>query len=128
MGDLLETAADLVARAQAGGATDAVAKVNTQRAVSYAWRAGRLETASEATSLGASLSLYVDGRWSSHSTSDLRPASLDTFVADAIALTRLLAPDPERVLPDPALYASPSAADGLDLTDPAVGEISREDR
>lgn len=128
MGDLLESAGDLTARARTAGASDAVAKVTVDRTVSYSWRAGRLDTATESTSRRASLSLYVDGRWSVHETTDLRPGSLDGFVRDAVALTRALAPDPDRVLPDPARYANPAAVTGLDLSDPAIPAITRENR
>jgi PmbA protein len=126
--ELLDLARSLLERARSAGATDAAAGVSTERSVSYVWRAGRLETTSEATSRGASLSVFADGRWSVHHTSDLRPTSLDGFARDAVALTRALAPDPDRVLPDPARYADPAAAPALDVADPDIGGITREER
>jgi PmbA protein len=53
----------------------------------------------------------VDGRYSANSTSDLRPEALDRFVADNITLTRLLANDPHRKLPDPGRYANRHGGD-----------------
>ena len=41
------------------------------------------------------MSLMVDGRFSSHSTSDLRPESLRAFLERAVAATRFLEPYPD---------------------------------
>jgi len=77
---------------------------------------------SASRSLG--LQLYVDGRYSTHHTTDLRPQEVRRFVHEAVGLTRHLEPDPHRVIPDPALYAGRSDID-LGLVDPAVHEIQR---
>ena len=47
------------------------------------------------------LEVFVDGRYSGQSTSDLRKEALNKFITDAVTATRLLAEDPFRSLPDP---------------------------
>ena len=115
--ELLEAARAAVGLALRHGARDAAAAASRARQVELAWRDGRVETASEATTRGLGLDLYVDGRYASVSTSDLRPEALERLVVDGVALTRALAPDPFRVLPDPALYAGRADVD-LELADP----------
>ena len=56
--------------------------------MSVQWRDGRVEQINEATTRGVGLQLYVDGRYSSVSSSDLRPEALEAFIADSIAMTR----------------------------------------
>jgi PmbA protein len=125
--ELVARAAQAIDLARAAGASAAAASASRSRAVELGLRDGVLEKVQESTSRGLSLELYVDGRYSSHSTTDLRPDRLQAFVAEAVALTRALQPDPLRVLPDPALYPK-GAGPELDLVDPAVVHMRREDR
>lgn len=127
MSKLLDTAKDAVARALKAGAGEAVASAYRSREVDLGWRDGRVEKTSEATTRGLSMALYVDGRYSSVSTSDLRPEALDRFLADSIAMARTLARDPFRSLPDPKLYAGRAAVD-LAIYDPRHAEVSPEVR
>ena len=79
------------------------------RHVEVAWRDGKLEKVTEATTRGLGLDLYVDGRYASVGTSDLRPEALERFVADSVALARTLAPDPHRRLPGARALPGPVA-------------------
>ena len=99
-------------------AARAAAAASRARQVELSWRDGKVETASEATTRGLGIDLYVDGRYASVSTSDLRPEALERLVVDGVALTRALAEDPFRKLPDPELYAGRADVD-LELFDPA---------
>lgn len=117
--DLLARATDAVTLSQKHGASGVFAWANRSRNVSTQWRDGALEKVEESTSRGLSLALHVDGRYSTHSTTDLRTDRLNSFVTEAVALTRALQPDPFRALPDPALYEGRSAVD-LELRDDAV--------
>jgi PmbA protein len=114
---LLEAARAAVRLALRSGAQDAAAAASRARHVELSWRDGRVETASESTTRGLGIDLYVDGRYGSVSTSDLRPEAIERLVEDGVALTRTLAPDPFRKLPDPALYAGRADVD-LQLADP----------
>lgn len=125
--ELVDAARAAAALAKKYGASDVAASVTREREVNTTWRDGKVEKVSDATSRSLSLALYVDGRYSSVSTSDLRPAALERFIADAVALARSLAKDPHRKLPDPSTYAARFDGD-LEIFDPAVAAIKAEDR
>jgi PmbA protein len=124
---LAEIAARAVRIARKGGAGDAAATVSRVREVEVEWRDGALEKVQESTTRGLDLELFVDGRWSQVSSSDLRPDALDRFVADAISMTRALTPDPHRALPDPSLYQNRANVD-LRIDDPAQAQVSATER
>ncbi len=109
------------------GASEAAAGGWQARHVEVAWRDGKIEKVSEATTRGLALDLYVEGRYVAVSTSDLRPEALDRFVEDSVALARKLAPDPHRMLPDPALYTGQAAID-LQLEDPSHASLDSATR
>jgi PmbA protein len=122
--DLTRSAADLALKKGAG---EAAAGAWQARHVEVAWRDGKIEKISEATTRGLALDLYVDGRYAAVSTSDLRPEALDRFVEDSAALARKLAPDPFRTLPDPALYQGQARLE-LELEDPSHGALDSATR
>jgi len=119
----LDAAREAVRLALRHGAREAAAAVSRARQVELTWRDGQVENVTEATTRGLGLDLYVDGRFSSVSTSDLRPEALDRFIAEGVALTRTLSPDESRRLPDPALYRGQARVD-LQLFDPSHGALS----
>ncbi len=125
--ELLSLSAAAVEAAKAAGAGDAWAGASRSRTVEFQVRDGTLEKVSEATSQGLGLELWVDGRYSSHRTTDLRPEALERFAREAVELTRHLQPDPFRQIPDPALFEGRPQVD-LDLVDSGVASMSREDR
>jgi PmbA protein len=95
--------------------------------VEVQWRDGRLEKVSEATTRGLSVQLYVDGRYSAVSTSDLRPEALERFISDSIAMTRALAKDEYRRLPEPELYEGRAQVD-LSIEDPRQDALTADER
>jgi PmbA protein len=127
MSALLDTAKQAVALALKKGAKEAAASAYKSRDVSIGWRDGKVEKVSEATTRGVSLQLYVDGRYTAVSTSDLRPDALESFLGDAIAMARTLAKDANRSLPDPKLYEGRSR-DDLQLLDSAYADYTPEAR
>ena len=127
MSDLLEITRRAAELAKKKGATDASVGAYRARHVEVAWRDGKVEKVSEATTRGLGLDLYVDGRYASVSTSDLRPDALDRFLEDAVALARTLAPDPHRRLPDPELYRGQANVD-LELEDPSYSTVTAAQR
>ena len=74
--NLLELAAAAVEAAKGAGAGEAFAGCSRSRQVDVQVRDGLLEKVAEATSQSLSLRLWVDGRFSTHTTTDLRPESL----------------------------------------------------
>jgi PmbA protein len=69
----------------------------------------------------------VEGRYSSHRTTDLRPEAIQRFTKEAVELTRFLEPDPHRQLPDPALFEGRSDVD-LGIYDEGVAALGQADR
>jgi PmbA protein len=124
--ELLAIAARAVADAKAAGAQDAWASANRSRDVTFQLRNGKLEKVEDSTAKGLALRLFVDGRFSAHSTTDLRPEQVAAFVKAGVALTRALQPDPHRKLAPRELYAAQIAE--LDLQDTRVGTIDRDQR
>jgi PmbA protein len=122
MNDLLQLTKSAAQLALRKGAGEVAAGGWQARHVEVAWRDGRIEKVSEATTRGLGLDLYVDGRYAAVSTSDLRAEALDRFVEDAVALARTLAPDPYRRLPEPELYRGQAQVD-LELEDPTHGDL-----
>ena len=124
---LLKQAQDAVQLALDTGADDAVAGVSTGRSLEFQWRDGRLEKVQEDTAHSLGISLYVDGRYSGHSTNDLDPVRLREFLSEAVAITRLLEPDPYRLITPPELYAGRKDVD-LDRVDASLVKLTREER
>jgi PmbA protein len=124
---LLNSAAEAVDLAKRLGANDAWANIARNNGVSFEMRNGVLERVEESTSQGLAVQLWVDGRYSAHSTNDLRPASLESFVKEAVAITRSLQKDPFRVIPDASLFANRLEID-LDLVDDSISSVTREER
>ena len=125
--DVREIARAAMKSALEKGAKEAAATVSRSRNVSLEWRDGKVEKINEATTRGLSLQLYVDGRYSQVSSSDLRPEALSTFIADSVTMTRVLSEDPFRALPEPALYEGRASVD-LQLDDPAYPTVTPEQR
>jgi PmbA protein len=122
-----EIARDAVRLGRSKGAQEVAAVAYRDREVQVDWRDAKLEKISEATTRGVSLQLYVDGRYAQVTTSDLRPDALERFVEDAVAMTRTLAKDPFRSLPEPGLYHGQSDAD-LALEDAGYDRVGASDR
>ncbi len=124
--DMLAIAQSCIGIAKSSGAKEASARAYRQREVSLDYRDGQVEKISESTTRGVSLQLYVDGRYSTVSTSDLRPDALKTFIGDTIAIAKAIAPDPFRALPDAGLYKGQTNAD-LQLEDPKYTDVTADD-
>jgi PmbA protein len=114
--ELMDRAARAIELAQQKGAQGAWAYANRSRGRAIDLRDGEVEKVQENVSRSLSLQLWVDGRYTAHNTTDLTPARLDAFVEQAVALTRALEPDPDRLLPDPKLFEGRTTAN-LELAD-----------
>jgi PmbA protein len=124
LGEVARQAVDL---ARQKGASEAAATASRTREVEVQWRDGRLDKVSEATTRNLSLQLYVEGRYSSVSTSDLRPEGLEQFISNSIAMTRALARDEFRKLPEPELYEGRAQVD-LSIEDPRQLTLTADER
>jgi PmbA protein len=99
------TLANLVIdRALKGGAQQVSVKIYENRSNNIEIRDQIIDSLKESNRKGLSLDLYVDKKYSSHSTNRLKKEELLKFVDEAIIATRYLAEDEFRSLPDPGLY------------------------
>jgi len=125
--DLQERAAQAVEMATRAGADDAWATAAQSRDVEFEYRDGSLEKVKDTTSQNLSLRLFADGRYSTHSTTDLNPDRLRGFVREAVAITGALEPDEYREITPPALFDGRPSSD-LDLVDDTVAKLDRDQR
>ena len=79
----------------------------------------KLETSIES---GLSIDLYVDSKYSSHSTNRLVKEELARFIEEAIEGTKYLAEDEFRKLPDPDLYYKGDGPE-INVYDPQIENI-----
>ena len=106
------------------GAQQAGVSISNSRSSSIEVREEKIDKLEQAIQSNLSIRLYVDNRFSSHSTNRLKKEELTGFIEEAIAATRHLSEDPFRTLPDPALYYRGGGPDlktvdnGFDRNDP----------
>ena len=125
--DLSRYAQYAVEAAKKAGANDVWATAKQDRDVEFSYRDGKLEQVKDATSRSLSVKLYVDGRYSTHATTDLRPQPLADFITEAVALTRALQADEFRKITPPELFTGRSDTD-LQLVDGSLESLDRDQR
>src|SRR5512145_3551750 len=125
--ELYDLAAWGIETAKAAGAAASRIGIGGARTVEISYRERKPENIKEASTKSLSLEVFVNGRYSSMSTSDLRKEALKEFISRAVAQTKLLAEDPFRSLPDPKYYQGRQDAD-LELIDPEYKNWSPESR
>jgi PmbA protein len=128
MSELLNLSERIVDYTKKLGAQEVAVAVSGGTHTTILRRNGQVEQATEATTRGCGVSLLVDDRFSSHSTSDLRAGALEAFLERAVAATRFLEPEPERRQPDVALCGRGVSVAQLDQDDPALYERTAADR
>ena len=115
--DFVRQALDMARRA---GAQHARATLSKSEEDLVATLDGEVDRVTHCADRSLSLALFVDGRYGSYSTNKLDPASLEGFIARAVAATRMVAEDTLRVLPDPARCCHDAlTGNELGLVDPA---------
>jgi PmbA protein len=113
--------------AKKAGADEAWVSAAKSRDVEFEYRDGALEKVKDTTSRSLSVRLFANGRYSSHSTTDLKADRLQGFIADAVAITRALEPDEYRKITPAELFAN-RPSDDLDLVDSTVATLDRDQR
>jgi len=102
---LREIAEHALTAARRAGAREVATRAGRTRYTSVTTRERRVEKIESSTTSGLTLSLFLDGRYSSSSTNGLRAESVEVFIERLAAMTRMLAPDEHRGLADPEHYA-----------------------
>jgi len=109
------------------GANQAAVAISNQRDIEVEFRDRKMEKLQESTQNALSLRVFVDKKYSRHSTCDMRKESLEKFIQDAVAMTKYLTPDEYRSLPDPKYYPQKTNID-LDINDKKYAAIETEER
>jgi PmbA protein len=125
--ELYDLAAWGIDAAKAAGAGGCRINISSSRRVQISYRERKPENIKEASTKSLALEVFVNGRYSSMSTSDLRKPALKEFISRAVAQTKLLAEDPFRSLPDPKYYQGRQNID-LELIDPGYGTWNPDSR
>ena len=125
--ELYDLAAWGIETAKGSGAAACRIGIGAVRTVEIGYRERKPETIKESSTKSLALEIFVNNRYSSMSTSDLRRGALKDFIGRAVAQTRLLAEDPFRSLPDPKYYQGRQNLD-LELVDPDYANWNPESR
>ena len=86
------------------GANEAVVTISESSSSAIEIREQKIDRLQESISNRLSLTLYVDKKFSSHTTNHLKKTELLKFVERAVAATQYLAEDEFRYLPNPEKY------------------------
>ena len=125
--ELYDLAEKAIKIAKSSGANDCRVSIGGERFVEIGYRDRKPENIKEASTKALRIEIFVDRRYSSQSTSDLRPESLKTFIENAVASTKLLAEDPFRSLPDSKYYQGRATVDLMQY-DPEYEKMTPESR
>lgn len=109
------------------GANESAVTIMNNREIEIEYRDKKLDKLKESTQNSLNLNLYVDHKYSSHSTNDLRKETLEKFIGEAVAMTKYLAQDQFRSLPDPKYYPKEKGKD-LDILDPNYEKVDSSKR
>lgn len=125
--ELTELAHWCLKRVKTAGASDCSLLLRSERFVNISYRDRKPENIKEASTRQLSLEVYAAGRYSVQRTADLRREALEKFIDEAVAMTKLLDPDPYRTLPDPEYFQKMPSLD-LRLVDPEYNRLTPERR
>ena len=126
--ELFDLAERVVAYGKKLGADEVQGTVSRSSHVTISRRAGKVEEATEASTRGLVIQLLKDDRYASHSTSDLRPSTLERMIQQALRATTFLEPEPERRQAPIALCGRGVSEEQLDQDDPAWAQRTADDR
>ena len=101
----------VIEHALKNGAKQVSVNIYENRSNNIEIRDQKIDSLKESNQSGLSISLYVDKKYSSHSTNRMKKEELFRFVEEAINATRFLAEDEFRSLPDAELYYKGGGSD-----------------
>lgn len=114
-------------KALQNGAEQVTVRVSKGRSVDVTFRDGKIENLQESTQNALNLNIYVQHKYSGHSTCVLQKDSLEKFIKQAVDSTKYLTADEYRSLPDPGLYPSDTSGD-LNIFDLQQAGIETSER
>src|SRR5207247_8284122 len=114
---------DVVEMAMKAGASEAEVVLSQGDDFSVTVRLGEVETLEQASPRTLGLRVFTDHKLAYSTTSDFDHRSLQRFVAETVAMSRLLSPDPANTLPQEV----PVLPDlDLELLDPGVSRLTTD--
>lgn len=113
--------------AKENGANEVSVSVYDSKQSDVEIREQKIDKIQESIESGLSISLYVNGRYSSHSTNRLKKSELEKFIKEAILATNYLAEDKFRSLPERELCYNGEERD-LKLTDSTYDSVDPRDK
>ena len=117
-----DLANQVIEHALKSGAKQVSVTIYENRSNNIEIRDQKIDSLKESNRSGLSISLYVDKKYSAHSTNRMKKEELFRFVDEAINTTRFLAEDEFRSLPDPELYYKGGGSD-LNTFDPKLDSV-----
>ena len=117
----------VVDQARKSGAPECKVNLSKQRFVDIRYRERKPDAIKEASTQNLNLEVFLDGKYASQSTPDLRKPALEAFVNEVVGNASVLDQDPFRSLPDPKYYAGQVEKD-LELNDKNHGNYTPQDR
>jgi len=104
------------------GAQQASVSISNSQNSSVEVREEKIDKLEQATQNGLSIRLFVDKKYSAHSTNRMKKEDLARFIEEAIEGTKFLSEDEFRTLPEPELYYKGGGKD-LKTLDAAFANI-----
>ena len=109
------------------GAQQASVSISNSSSSSVEVREEKIDKLEQAIQSGLSIRLFVDRKYSAHSTNRLKKEELAKFIEEAIAGTKYLSEDEFRKLPEPELYYQGGGPE-LHMLDNKFREIDPKDK
>lgn len=110
------------------GAQESAVSLYNYKGTDISVREQKIETIQESIESGLSIKLYVDNKYSTHSTNRLRKSDLESFIKEAVLATKYLGEDKYRSLPDEKLYFSNEDSIDLKLVDSNYNKIDPQEK
>ena len=114
-------------KAKQHNANEASVDITNRREIEIEYRDKKLDKLKESTQNSLTIDIYVDNKFSSQNTNDLRKSSLESFIREAVKSTEYLTKDEFRALPDPKYYPD-NLNVPLKINDENYQQISSEQR
>lgn len=109
------------------GAQQASVRISNSRSSSVEVRDEKIDKLEQAIESGLTIRLFVDKKYSEHSTNRLKQEELARFIEQAIEGTRFLSEDEFRTLPNPELYYKGGSND-LQTIDTDFGNVDPQNK
>ncbi len=123
----LELARWVLNYAKQQGANDSSVVISNSRSIDVEYRDDTIDKLKESTEQSLAVELFANGKYSTHTTNDLRKPALSKFIDNALAMTGYLGDDPFQALPDPELYKGRPEMN-LELFDQKYHEVETKQR